>query len=160
MHDSLDSILWEVALLGKIQSRCDGAGSAADGTKPPVKPGLMMPVLGVLVFWPNCRGEVSERRLWIDKTRSCRAAFARLSFCLLLPHQRRFGDFCRDIKGATAPDVREHRATHLRNRTSTSLESVTYRVRAGIPRQARRSTGSHHSAACRERHGNLRTHSA
>ncbi len=46
-----DSILREVALPGKIQSRCDGAGSAADGTKPTVKPGPYVPVLGVLVFW-------------------------------------------------------------------------------------------------------------
>jgi hypothetical protein len=35
---------------GRSEDRCDGAGSEADGTKPPVKPGPMMPVLGVLVF--------------------------------------------------------------------------------------------------------------
>ena len=61
----MDSILWEVAFLGKIQSRCDGAGSAADGTKPPVKPGLMCPFWGFWFSGANCSGEVSERRLWI-----------------------------------------------------------------------------------------------
>jgi len=35
---------------GRSEDRCDGAGSEADGTKPPVKPGPMLPVLGVLVF--------------------------------------------------------------------------------------------------------------
>jgi len=35
---------------GRSEDRCDGAGSEADGAKPPVKPGPMMPVLGVLVF--------------------------------------------------------------------------------------------------------------
>ena len=53
MHVSLESILRGVAFLGKIQSRGDGAGSEAVGTKPPVKPGPMLPVLGVLVFQPT-----------------------------------------------------------------------------------------------------------
>ncbi len=35
---------------GRSEDRCDGAGSEADGAKPPVKPGPMLPVLGVLVF--------------------------------------------------------------------------------------------------------------
>ena len=35
---------------GRSEDRCDGAGSEADGTIPPVKPGSMLPVLGVLVF--------------------------------------------------------------------------------------------------------------
>ena len=35
---------------GRSEDRCDGAGSEADGAKPPVKPGHKMPVLGVLVF--------------------------------------------------------------------------------------------------------------
>jgi hypothetical protein len=35
---------------GRSEDRCDGAGSEADGAKPPVKPGPKMPVLGVLVF--------------------------------------------------------------------------------------------------------------
>src|ERR1035438_5341565 len=35
---------------GRSEDRCDGAGSEADGAKPPVKPGHEMPVLGVLVF--------------------------------------------------------------------------------------------------------------
>lgn len=34
----------------RSEDRCDGAGSEADGAKPPVKPGPRMPVLGVLVF--------------------------------------------------------------------------------------------------------------
>jgi hypothetical protein len=38
------------APLGRAEDRCDGAGSEADGAKPPVKPGPMLPVLGVLVF--------------------------------------------------------------------------------------------------------------
>jgi len=33
----------------RSEDRCDGAGSEADGAKPPVKPGRK-PVLGVLVF--------------------------------------------------------------------------------------------------------------
>src|ERR1035437_7822193 len=35
---------------GRSEDRCDGAGSEADGARPPVKPGHKMPVLGVLVF--------------------------------------------------------------------------------------------------------------
>src|SRR5437870_13827968 len=35
---------------GRSEDRCDGAGSEAEGAKPPVKPGPMLPVLGVLVF--------------------------------------------------------------------------------------------------------------
>src|SRR5690242_2694508 len=35
---------------GRSEDRCDGAGSEADGARPPVKPGPMLPVLGVLVF--------------------------------------------------------------------------------------------------------------
>ena len=35
---------------GRSEDRCDGAGSEAEGAKPPVKPGHQMPVLGVLVF--------------------------------------------------------------------------------------------------------------
>ena len=34
------SILWEVALLGKIQGRCDGAGSEVIGGKPSVNGAL------------------------------------------------------------------------------------------------------------------------
>src|SRR5436305_2617564 len=34
----------------RFEDRCDGAGSEADGAKPPVKPGHKLPVLGVLVF--------------------------------------------------------------------------------------------------------------
>jgi hypothetical protein len=39
---------------GRSEDRCDGAGSEADGAKPPVKPGHKMPVLGVLVFVGRC----------------------------------------------------------------------------------------------------------
>jgi hypothetical protein len=35
---------------GRSEDRCEGDGSEADGAKPPVKPGPMLPVLGVLVF--------------------------------------------------------------------------------------------------------------
>ena len=76
----LNAIPREVALPGKIQSRGDGAGSEADGTKPPVKPGPMLPVLGVLAFESICFGGASERRLWIDQARRCRAASARLPY--------------------------------------------------------------------------------
>src|ERR1700722_4870193 len=34
----------------RSEDRCDGAGSEADGARPPVKPGPILPVLGVLVF--------------------------------------------------------------------------------------------------------------
>ena len=47
----LDAMFWgSRAPWGRSEDRCDGAGSEADGTKPPVKPGHKMPVLGVLVF--------------------------------------------------------------------------------------------------------------
>jgi hypothetical protein len=35
---------------GRSEDRCDGDGSEADGANPPVKPGPMLPVPGVLVF--------------------------------------------------------------------------------------------------------------
>src|ERR1700682_2399851 len=35
---------------GRFEDRCDGAGSEAEGAKPPAKPGQKVPVLGVLVF--------------------------------------------------------------------------------------------------------------
>lgn len=35
---------------GRSEDRCEGAGSEADGAKPPVKPGHKMPVLGASVF--------------------------------------------------------------------------------------------------------------
>ena len=34
----------------RSEDRCDGANFEADGAIPPVKPGPMLPVLGVLVF--------------------------------------------------------------------------------------------------------------
>src|SRR5450432_1382446 len=35
---------------GRSEDRCEGVNSEADGAIPPVKPGPMLPVLGVLVF--------------------------------------------------------------------------------------------------------------
>jgi hypothetical protein len=61
---------------GRSKADATGAGSAADGTKPPVKPGLKCPFWGFWFSGTNCSGEASERRLWINQTRSCRAAFA------------------------------------------------------------------------------------
>src|SRR5229473_2669251 len=61
---------------GRFEDRCDGAGSEADGAKPPVKPGPVLPVLGVLVleaslFWcrfcPAYLGEVFRRRSFLPK---------------------------------------------------------------------------------------------
>jgi len=40
VRDSLISILWGVALLEKIQGRCDGAGSEVIGGKPSVNGAL------------------------------------------------------------------------------------------------------------------------
>ena len=61
-----------------IQGRCDGAGSEVDGGEPSNR------CWRVLLLKPVYFGEVSERRPWIDTTRSRRAVFARLSFCSLL----------------------------------------------------------------------------
>jgi hypothetical protein len=48
---TVDSMFWgSRAPWGRSEDRCDGAGSEADGAKPPVKPGHKLPVLGVLVF--------------------------------------------------------------------------------------------------------------
>jgi hypothetical protein len=50
----VDSMFWgSRAPWGRSEDRCDGAGSEADGAKPPVKPGHKMPVLGVLVLWTD-----------------------------------------------------------------------------------------------------------
>lgn len=58
------------ALWGRSEDRCDGAGSEADGAKPPVKPGPMMPVLGVLVFLgSSALVKPSSSGLRIDKAR-------------------------------------------------------------------------------------------
>ena len=47
----MDSMFWgSRAPWGRSEDRCDGAGSEADGAKPPVKPGHKLPVLGVLVI--------------------------------------------------------------------------------------------------------------
>jgi hypothetical protein len=48
---SLGMMFWgSRAPWSRSEDRCDGAGSEAEGAKPPVKPGPMLPVLGVLVF--------------------------------------------------------------------------------------------------------------
>src|SRR5580700_8105434 len=71
---------------GRSEDRCDGDGSEADGAKPPVKPGPMLPVLGVLVF-PNTSAlvippssglRINQARRWPG--RSCPAY--RISFAL------------------------------------------------------------------------------
>src|SRR5258708_18647755 len=55
---------------GRSEDRCDGAGSEADGTKPPVKPGPMLPVLGVLVFGNrSALVKLPSSGLRIDKAR-------------------------------------------------------------------------------------------
>src|SRR6476646_873940 len=55
---------------GRSEDRCDGAGSEADGAKPPVKPGHKMPVLGVLVFLkPTALVKPPSSGLRINKTR-------------------------------------------------------------------------------------------
>src|ERR1035437_1609784 len=56
---------------GRSEDRCDGAGSEADGAKPPVKPGHKMPVLGVLVFLnKSALVKPPSSGLRIDKARS------------------------------------------------------------------------------------------
>ena len=50
VRDSLISILWGVALLGKIQGRCDGAGSKVIGGKPSVNRALRGTLRG-FCFW-------------------------------------------------------------------------------------------------------------
>src|SRR5450755_590439 len=61
---------------GRSEDRCDGAGSEADGAKPPVKPGPMLPVLGVLVC-VNRSGLVKlpSSGLGIDKARGSPGRF-------------------------------------------------------------------------------------
>ena len=55
---------------GRSEDRCDGAGSEADGAKPPVKPGHKLPVLGVLVFLkPAALVKPPSSGLRINKTR-------------------------------------------------------------------------------------------
>jgi hypothetical protein len=67
----LDLMFWgSRAPWGRSEDRCDGDGSEADGAKPPVKPGPMLPVLGVLVF-PNTSALVNppSSGLRINKAR-------------------------------------------------------------------------------------------
>jgi len=57
---------------GRSEDRCDGDGSEADGAKPSVKPGPMLPVLGVLVFLdtsalvipPSSGLRINQARRW------------------------------------------------------------------------------------------------
>jgi hypothetical protein len=55
----------------RSEDRCDGAGSEADGAKPPVKPGPMLPVLGVLVLGGKSAWvKLPSSGLRIDRARS------------------------------------------------------------------------------------------
>jgi hypothetical protein len=64
---------------GRSEDRCDGDGSEADGARPPVKPGPMLPGLGVLVFLntsalvnpPSSGFRINQARSWPG--RSCPA---------------------------------------------------------------------------------------
>ena len=56
-------ILWEVALLGKIQSRCDGVGSEVNGGKPSVNRALRGTLRGFCFLRQAYFGETPERRL-------------------------------------------------------------------------------------------------
>src|ERR1700684_1099512 len=51
-------ILWEVALPGKIQSRCDGVGSEVNGGKPSVNRALRGTLRGVCFSWQACFGGI------------------------------------------------------------------------------------------------------
>ena len=67
----MDSMFWgSRAPWGRSEDRCDGAGSEADGAKPPVKPGQKKPVLGVLVFLDrSALVKLRSSGLRIDKAR-------------------------------------------------------------------------------------------
>jgi hypothetical protein len=52
-------ILWEVALLGKIQSRCDGIGSEVNGGKPSVNRALVAGNFAIARFLLN-RGDLAD----------------------------------------------------------------------------------------------------
>jgi hypothetical protein len=71
---------------GRSEDRCDGAGSEADGAKPPVKPGPMLPVLGVLVF-PGKAAlvEFQSSGFRIDRTRSWPGRFCPAYRMVFLP---------------------------------------------------------------------------
>ena len=56
-------ILWEVALLGKIQSRCDGVGSEVSGGNPSVNRVPRGTLRGLCFSGTDYFGETSERRL-------------------------------------------------------------------------------------------------
>jgi len=61
---------------GRSEDCCDGAGSEADGAKPPVKPGPMLPVLGVLVLADRSALVKSQSSgLRIDKARRSPGCF-------------------------------------------------------------------------------------
>src|ERR1700753_595853 len=74
----------------RSEDRCDGAGSEADGAKPPVKPGPVLPVLGVLVFGgDSALVNLPSRGLRMNQARSWPGRF-----CLAyrLPFARLAGD--------------------------------------------------------------------
>jgi len=56
-------ILWDVAVLGKIQSRCDGVGSEVNGGKPSVNRALRGTLRGFCFLRPAYFGETPEQRL-------------------------------------------------------------------------------------------------
>ena len=59
----------------RSEDRCDGANFEADGARPPVKPGPMLPVLGVLVFrgdtalmkFPSSGLRIYQTRSWLGR---------------------------------------------------------------------------------------------
>src|SRR5262249_59227929 len=62
---------------GRSEDGCDGAGSEADGTIPPVKPGPILPVLGVLVFRKrSALVKLRSSGLRINKARSSPGGFS------------------------------------------------------------------------------------
>ena len=52
-------ILWEVALLEKVQSRCDGVGSEVNGGKPSVNRALVAGNFAIARFLLN-RGDLAD----------------------------------------------------------------------------------------------------
>jgi hypothetical protein len=52
-------ILWEVALLGKIQSRCDGVDSEVNGGKPSVNRALVAGNFAIARFLLN-QGDLAD----------------------------------------------------------------------------------------------------
>lgn len=66
----VDSMFWgSRAPRSRAEDRCDGADSEADGARPPVKPGPMLPVLGVLVFAATALAKFRSSGLRINAAR-------------------------------------------------------------------------------------------